>query len=93
MLTSMKNILDNIQSDSISTARLTVCIAPAYALLGALGLMLAIGPGYASPIFPAAGLALVAALLFSRRALPGIWLGSEGFDGQDNCHIGWCCET
>ncbi|MFZ4855803.1 MAG: CHASE domain-containing protein [Desulfuromonadaceae bacterium] len=61
---------------SLSTARLTLCIALAYALLGAFGLMLAIGPGYASPIFPAAGLSLVALLWFGRRALPGVWLGS-----------------
>ena len=77
MVTPMKNILDNSQADSISTARLTVYIAPAYALLGAFGLMLAIGPGYASPIFPAAGLALAVTLLSGRRAMPGVWLGSD----------------
>ncbi|AUB79747.1 CHASE domain-containing protein [Candidatus Thiodictyon syntrophicum] len=51
-------------------------IALAYALLGAAGLTLAIPPGYASPVFPAAGLALACALWFGRAALPGVWLGS-----------------
>lgn len=47
-----------------------------YALLGALGLMLAIPPGYSSPVFPAAGLALAVALHYGVRVLPAIWLGS-----------------
>jgi PAS domain S-box-containing protein len=38
--------------------------------------MLAVGPGYASPIFPAAGLSLVVVLYFGHRALLGVWLGS-----------------
>jgi len=38
--------------------------------------MLAIPPGYASPVFPAAGLALVAALRLGTPALGGILLGS-----------------
>ena len=48
----------------------------AYAVLGALGLMLAPPPGYASPVFPAAGLALAAVLILGNRALPGIWFGA-----------------
>lgn len=51
-------------------------VAAVYALLGAIGLTLAIPPGYASPIFPAAGLALAAALHHGRSVLPYIWLGS-----------------
>lgn len=51
-------------------------LAIAYSGLGALGLMLAIPPGYASPVFPAAGLALAASLWLGPRALAGIWLGS-----------------
>ncbi|TYC53557.1 response regulator [Zoogloea oleivorans] len=53
-----------------------LCIAIAYLVLGGLGLVFAISPGYASPIFPAAGLALAVALCFGRGALPGIWFGS-----------------
>ena len=52
-------------------------IALAYLLLGAAGLLLAIPPGYASPVFPAAGLALAAGLQFGLRVLPGVWLGSS----------------
>ena len=61
---------------STSIIRLLVQLSVAYTLLGALGLMSAIPPGYASPVFPAAGLALACALWFGNRALPGIWLGS-----------------
>ncbi|MFH1028061.1 MAG: CHASE domain-containing protein, partial [Pseudomonadota bacterium] len=45
-------------------------------MLGAAGLTLAISSGYASPVFPAAGLALACVLWFDRRVLFGIWLGS-----------------
>ena len=56
---------------------LILLLALAYLLLGAAGLLLAIPPGYASPVFPAAGLALAASLQFGPRVLPGIWLGSS----------------
>ena len=38
----------------------------AYALAGGLGLMLAEPPGYASPLYPSAGIALAATLTFGR---------------------------
>ncbi|MBS1196776.1 MAG: hypothetical protein H6R18_561 [Proteobacteria bacterium] len=50
--------------------------ALAYFVLGQLGLALAIPPGYASPVFPAAGLALAVLLCHGHRILPGIWVGS-----------------
>ena len=59
-----------------STIRVTSWLVVGYLVLGALGLLLAIPPGYASPVFPAAGLALAAVLLFGNRVLPGVWLGS-----------------
>ncbi|MGV8058173.1 MAG: PAS domain S-box protein [Smithellaceae bacterium] len=62
--------------NSTSTALVMISIALAYALLGAAGLTFATASGYASPIFPAAGLALACALWFKGRALPGIWLGA-----------------
>ncbi|MEI6211090.1 MAG: CHASE domain-containing protein [bacterium] len=76
MLTGIKDKFISGGPDAISTRSLTAFIALVYPLVGAFGLMLAIGPGYASPIFPAAGLALAVALLFGPRALPGVWLGS-----------------
>ncbi len=62
--------------DSTSTADRIALVALAYALLGAVGLTLAIPPGYASPVFPASGLALACVLWFGRRVLIGVWLGS-----------------
>jgi signal transduction histidine kinase/integral membrane sensor domain MASE1 len=50
--------------------------ALAYFLLGLGGLALAIPPGYASPIFPAAGFAVALMLWSDRRAWPGIAIGS-----------------
>jgi len=57
----------------------------AYVALGAAGLTLAIPPGYASPVFPAAGLALACTLLFGPRVLPGIWTASFLL----NCSHAW----
>lgn len=51
-------------------------ISGVYVFLGVIGLTLAIAPGYGSPIFPAAGLALAAALHFGGGAVPFIGLGS-----------------
>lgn len=51
-------------------------IALAYALLGKLALLLAIPPGYATALFPSAGLAVAAVLLWGMRLLPGVLLGS-----------------
>ena len=48
----------------------------AYVVSGKLGLMLALPPGYSSPIFPPAGIAVAAALIGGRRTLPWIFLGS-----------------
>lgn len=51
-------------------------IATTYLALGAMGLALAVAPGYASPIFPAAGFAVAVMLWAGPRAWFGIWLGS-----------------
>ncbi|KNZ30613.1 MAG: hypothetical protein AD742_21280 [Methylibium sp. NZG] len=50
--------------------------ALAYAVVGVLALQLAIPPGFASPLYPSAGIALVAVLVFGWRVLPGVALGS-----------------
>ena len=77
-------------SDSLLTAkpRQTAWLAAmafGYLALGLLGIRLAIAPGYASPIFPAAGLAVACLLWSGRRAWPAIWLGSLAL----NLVIGW----
>src|SRR2546430_5036837 len=51
-------------------------LAVAYAVAAWLGLWLAIPPGYATAIWPAAGLALAGVLMGGARVWPGIWLGS-----------------
>ena len=56
--------------------RVSLLTALAYLAAGKLGLLLAIPPGYASPLYPSAGIALAAVLVYGRRALPGVALGS-----------------
>ncbi len=51
-------------------------LAFGYALMGALGLMLAVPPGYATAVWPSSGLALAALLAWGSRLWPGIWIGS-----------------
>ena len=50
--------------------------ATLYFILGALGLSLAISPGYSSPIFPAAGLALALSIRFGRYGVVAVFIGS-----------------
>lgn len=47
-----------------------------YIVTGKLGLMLALPPGYASAIFPPAGIAIAAVFVAGRALLPAIFLGS-----------------
>lgn len=51
-------------------------IAFTYVVTGLLSLQLAIPPGYAAPVWPAAGIALAFVLLYGNRVWPGIFLGS-----------------
>ncbi|AXQ31154.1 hypothetical protein D0B54_21835 [Solimonas sp. K1W22B-7] len=51
-------------------------LTAAYALAGRLGLLLAIPPGYATAIWPAAGVALAGLMLLGRQHWPGVLLGS-----------------
>ncbi len=53
-----------------------------YVAGGKLGMLFALPPGYSIPVFPPAGLALAAILLFGSRALPGIFLGSWVFNSH-----------
>ncbi len=65
--------------DPFSTIRLLGCIAVTaaiYFVTGKLALFLAIPPGYATAVWPAAGLALGCLLLFGNNAWPGIIIGS-----------------
>jgi PAS domain S-box-containing protein len=51
-------------------------VAATYTVAGRLALWLAIPPGYATAIWPAAGIALAGLLIGGARVWPGIWLGS-----------------
>src|SRR5262245_20728276 len=51
-------------------------VAVAYYVVGRLGLLLAIPPGYATAVWPASGIALAGTLIFGYRVWPGILLGS-----------------
>jgi len=65
----------------------------AYYATGQFGLLLAIPPGYAAAVWPAAGVALAAVLLYGYRLWPGILLGSflinliVSFDGTTSLSI------
>jgi CHASE1-domain containing sensor protein len=56
----------------------SLAIAVLYAILGLIALAVGQMTGLASPVWPAAGVALAAALRWGRRALPGIFIGSAG---------------
>jgi PAS domain S-box-containing protein len=53
-----------------------VGMAACYYVAGKLSLLMAIPPGYATPFWPAAGLAVAGLLLFGHRVAPGVMLGS-----------------
>ncbi len=55
-----------------------VLLAAAYFTVGKLSLLLAIPPGFATPVWPSAGIALAAVMLGGLRLLPGVVLGSFG---------------
>jgi PAS domain S-box-containing protein len=53
-----------------------LAVAALYALVAKASFLFTIPPDDVSPVFPAAGIALAAAIILGRKALPGIWLGS-----------------
>src|SRR6516164_4163478 len=62
------------QSGKLSIVHLGLALA--YTATGKLALMLAVPPGYASPIFPPAGIAVAAMLIGGPATLPWTFLGS-----------------
>jgi integral membrane sensor domain MASE1 len=55
---------------------LVLAIAAATFVTGRLGLLLSLPPGYATAVFPPAGIALACLLLYGDRVWAGIWLGA-----------------
>ncbi|WP_127996974.1 CHASE domain-containing protein [Piscinibacter defluvii] len=62
--------------DMLRALAIVAGTACAYAIAGLLALQVAIPPSYASPIYPASGIALAAALVYGRIAVPGALLGA-----------------
>ncbi len=70
-------LLDPDKPHTTQSVLLMICaLAVAYLLVGELGLLMAIAPGFASPVWPAAGVALGALLLAGYRVWPGVLIGS-----------------
>ncbi|MDV7392636.1 MASE1 domain-containing protein, partial [Arthrospira platensis SPKY1] len=65
-----------------------IALALGYAVAGWLGLKMAIPPGYAAPVFPAAGIALAALFIFGKRLWPGVFLGSLAVQLQAAAAVG-----
>jgi integral membrane sensor domain MASE1 len=69
-------------------------VAAAYCLTGAVGLLLAIPPGYATAVWPPSGVALAALLWWGPRVAPGVWLGAflvnvwAAVNGANGGHLG-----
>src|SRR6185369_5274760 len=61
---------------SIRYGALAAVLAAIYFVVAKLSLLLAIPPGYATAIWPPAGVALAAVLVFGPRIWPGVWLGA-----------------
>ncbi|WGS86210.1 EAL domain-containing protein [Methylomonas sp. UP202] len=80
----MFNIVDNgfgqvgRESRSLPPAGIKAMfwLAAAMFASGWAGLNIVIPPGYASPLWPPAGIALAALLIWGRRLWPGVWLGA-----------------
>ncbi len=60
--------------------RRVVALALGYLVLALISRLLALPPGYSSPLWPAAGLAVGALLVWGWRCWPGVWLGSFLFN-------------
>ena len=68
--------LKGSKSGQISAIFSILILAFCYSFLGYISLRLAISPGYATAIFPSAGIALAALLIWGKQLWPGVFLGS-----------------
>jgi PAS domain S-box-containing protein len=77
-------------SAALRLVLLNVVLALAYAALGVLALRLILPPDFVSPIYPAAGLAVAAALRWGPGVLPGIAIGGAAVSlaiGLERLHL------
>src|ERR1700754_2583653 len=76
-LTPKRRLANNTPTDdSLHWATAFALTIACYVLAGFAALPLAVPPGYATPLYPAAGVALAFVLIFGRRMLPAIAIGS-----------------
>ena len=71
------------RTDHSSALLIPLAVAIVYAALGLVTLHLGQLTGLASPVWPAAGVAFVAALRWRSRALPGVFIGSAAVTGAN----------
>ena len=62
--------------DAYSLPIAIIALAIAYVIAAKLSYFSTVPPGYASAIWPAAGIALAGLLVYGNRVWPGVWLGS-----------------
>ena len=72
----MSEIQGTLSSTALGWLAKTASLAAVYYAMGKLALLLAIPPGYATAVWPAAGVALAGILLFGYRVWPGVFVGS-----------------
>ncbi|APR05068.1 diguanylate cyclase/phosphodiesterase (GGDEF & EAL domains) with PAS/PAC sensor(s) [Thauera chlorobenzoica] len=74
----MKAALGRAPADTpispIAHLRRCLIVALLYALAGGAAMVLPLSSGYASPVWPAAGVAVAALLIWGPRCWPGVWL-------------------
>lgn len=66
----------SFQPAPMNVLKINFFTALGYCLLGFMGQLIAIPPGFATIIWPASGIALASVLVYGKRALPGVMLGS-----------------
>ncbi|MDP2306448.1 MAG: PAS domain S-box protein [Pseudomonadota bacterium] len=73
-------IHEKVDHGGVGSLRIGLLIAVAYVGAESLGWILGLSPGYATPLRPAAGVALAALLIAGGRRWPGVWLGAFAFN-------------
>ncbi len=71
---AFQNTMTNKQV--IDMLKINMLLAVGYFVGGYLGTLISIPPSHASPIWPAAGIALAGFVSYGRCVIPGIWLGA-----------------